>query len=107
MPGGKYYNQRLYAIYGSDAAASWGPMQIMYVTATELGFNGNPSDLSDPEVCMYWATTLINKRILGRGARTIEQIADAYNSGSFKDNVIPEDYINSVINYYKQLDNSE
>lgn len=103
LPGGRYCDQALYGQYGDDAAASWGPLQVMYVTARELGFEGSPQELGQPAECVRMAVKLINRRIVGRGATTLEQIADAYNSGSFKDQIVPQDYIRKVKEAYQAL----
>jgi hypothetical protein len=102
LPGGRYCNQALYDQYGDDAAASWGPLQVMYVTAKELGYPGAPQDLGLPSENIPVAIKLINRRIVGRGATTLEQIADAYNSG-FKDQIIPQEYIRQVKAAYGEL----
>lgn len=102
-PGGRYCDQALYDQYGDDAAASWGPLQIMYVTAHELGYEGPPPELGQPSECVRMAVKLINRRIVGRGATTLEEIADAYNSGSFKDQIVPQDYIRKVREAYQSL----
>ncbi|MFH1035139.1 MAG: transglycosylase SLT domain-containing protein [Pseudomonadota bacterium] len=102
-PGGRYCNQALYEKYGDDAAASWGPLQIMFVTARELGYQGTPQDLAEPSVSVPLAIALINRRIVGRGAQTLEQIADGYNSGNFRDDKIPAPYIAKVRAAYADL----
>lgn len=102
-PGGRYCDQALYDQYGDDAAASWGPLQVMYVTAHELGYQGTPSELGEPSEGVRMAVKLINRRIVGRGAATLEQIADAYNSGSFRDRIVPQEYILKVRQAYDSL----
>lgn len=75
--------------YGDLAAMSWGPWQIMFTTAGELGFSGSPLELWDAEVSIQFVVKLIKDRIIVRlGAKTVEEIGDSYNSGTFKDAVI-------------------
>jgi len=33
---------------------------------------------------------------------TLEQFADAYNSGNFRDNIVPEEYIKRFLRNYKK-----
>lgn len=109
-PGGHYYKSsstvrdRWYT-YGCLAASSFGSFQIMYITAQELGFNGHPIDLQQDKICAYWATQLITKRIMKRGAKTITEVFDAYNTGTHRDHLVPRKYIADAIELYNDLDN--
>lgn len=107
-PGGVYYEnseevQEAYARFGQDAACSWGPWQILFITARELGYDGEPQALTDPQVTIDWVIKFINKRILARGCKTLEKIADAYNSGSCKDAHVPSGYIRKLVSAYHGL----
>lgn len=75
----------------------------MFVTAVELGFNGSPLDLWKDEIAIKWVIKLINERIIGRGAKTLEEIADAYNSGNFRDSIVPEKYIADLKRHYEEV----
>lgn len=92
---------------GRAMACSWGPWQILYVTAEELGYWGPPWALTDADVCLTWAIRLINKRLAPKLPARLEElqivskIADGYNSGSFRDRYVPHDYIDKVLKYYK------
>src|SRR3990172_8801782 len=44
-PSGKYYNRDLYAKWGAWACCSYSSFQILFTTATELGYTGNPVEL--------------------------------------------------------------
>lgn len=105
-PGGYYFlraeHVRLgWQRYGDDAAASWGSFQLLWVVAFELGFRGAPDELADDFVGLPWAIKLLNRRIVGRGARTLAEMADAYNSGSFKDQNVPHEYIRRFLAAYE------
>jgi hypothetical protein len=108
-PGGKYYKineplRALYSRYGCLAASSFGTFQVMFITATELGFTGKPWELQDDNVCAEWATKLITKRFIrGHGAKTLRDILDAYNSGAHADKYIPTIYIERGFKIYGQL----
>jgi hypothetical protein len=79
-----------HSMWGCLACCSYGPWQVLYHTAADLGFVGSPTLLSDPAVNVVWAVTLLN-RIVKRGAADVRDIADAYNSGTHRDaNRVPE-----------------
>lgn len=76
--------------YGCLSCCSYGPWQVLYHTAADLGYVGAPALLGDPAVNVMWAITLLN-RIVARGAADLRDIADAYNSGTHRDeNRVPE-----------------
>lgn len=108
--GEKYSDHAKWLKWGAWAACSYSSFQIMYPTACEFGFdsapwNRNPMDLWDDEIAVLFVVDLLNTRILGRGARNLFQIADAYNSGSFQDDVYPMEYINKFKVIYSQIGN--
>ena len=91
---------------GRLVAASFGPWQVLYVTAEELGYSGPPWGLGHPSVCLTYAIKLINKRILPKCTAEDEkglvaQIADGYNSGHPTKGVPPADYITKVWRFYQ------
>ena len=106
-PGGVYYRQTtmraLYSKYGAAAACSWGSWQIMYVCAKEMGFSGPPWELTDDYAAVVPVVELIYLRIVKlQRAKTLSEVLDSYNSGNFKDRIIPEDYIAKGITFYAQ-----
>lgn len=106
-PGGRYHNsdvQKMWKIYGCLAASSFGTFQLMLPTARELGYTGHPIDLQKDSICAYWATQLILKRFIQtQGATTLEQVLDAYNSGTFRDSNVPA-YVDKGVHLYANLD---
>jgi hypothetical protein len=103
--GGFYYQhspsvRALIKSYGSAGASSYGPWQVLLVNAP----NFTPSELqADPDKCAQAFVCHMNIFVLGfRGARTLEQIAQTYNSGNFYPNPSPEvlRYVDKVRNYY-------
>jgi hypothetical protein len=71
-------------------SSSWGPWQILYHTAADLGFQGAPWDLWTPQESGPWVCRRLQK-IIDRGAVTVGDIADAWNSGTHRDaNRVPE-----------------
>jgi hypothetical protein len=106
MPGGKYYVnspklRQAYYKYGVLASSSFGAFQIIYITAEELGFAGNPVELISDRICGYYALQLIEKRF--SKAKTLTHVLDAYNSGNHYDTNVPYDYIAAVTGYYEEL----
>lgn len=83
------------------SAASWSPWQILYHTAVEQGFDGLPHKLHDPLVAEPFVKRRLTKIAL-RGAVKVEHFADAWNSGSFRDSIIPAKYIADVVRAYKE-----
>jgi hypothetical protein len=109
MPEGLYYRQspsmrELYRKYGRDAAASYGPWQLMLCNAP--GYT--PYELAtDPEKACQATIGFINRFVIGvRYARTLEQFADVFNSGTWRDSVTPQvqGYIRKVThNYFNEV----
>lgn len=104
-PGGRLYAnsvmlRALWGKWGVLGASSFGSFQLMFATATELGFYGHPCDLQQDDVGAQWAARLIKDRIIARGASTLSHVLDAYNSGSHRDVIIPADYIRRGCQFY-------
>lgn len=85
--------------YGVRTAASYGPWQMLYHTAADLGYDDEPEGLYSESTARVWADRLLS-RIFAQGAETVEQVADAWNSGSFRDGIVPHEYIARVAAEY-------
>lgn len=103
--GGKYFDKALTALWGCLAHCSYGPWQVMYVNISKG--NLSPLDVAvKPELVANSAVQFINSRIIGlEKAATVEEIAEAYNSGDWRDElhpnkVIPEKYIADLAKHY-------
>lgn len=105
-PGGYYYRnaehvRELWHRYGVLAASSFGSFQVMFITAYELGFKGHPIDLQQDMLSAYWAARLIGDRFIARQkASSLREIFDAYNSGNWRDGVIPVNYVTKGVKLY-------
>ncbi len=89
---------KLTELYGHGAHCSYGPWQIMLVNCNS---DAAPHDLMDISRAAMDTAVFINRRILkGEKATTVEQIADAYNSGDWRDRHVPEKYIADCLDYY-------
>jgi hypothetical protein len=105
---GKYFNELArsrWQKFGLPTSASWGPWQILYHTAANLGFTGLPWDLyafgtSEP----YVKAQLL--KIAANGAASIGDFADAWNSGTFRDDNRVPDYRAKVEKAYERLGGS-
>jgi hypothetical protein len=82
--GGYYYlhsaeDKELVDKYGSLAASSFGPWQVLLINAP----NFSPSELqTDPDKCAQAFMGFMRSFVLGyRRAKTLEQIAQTFNSG--------------------------
>lgn len=105
-PGGLYYRRSanirdLWQRYGVLASSSLGTFQIMFVTAWELGFREHPIRLQDDEVAASWAAKVVDRSIV-RGAATLMEVLDAYNSGWHLDTNIPAAYIERGCAFYER-----
>lgn len=110
-PGGKYFTPFLkaaFAAYGKAACGSWGPFQIMYPTAYELGFRGYPWGLFTAEISLPWVVAMLNRRIfpdLPKGlpeAEFVAKVGDGYNTGSSKKGAPPKEYIADFFGHYQK-----
>lgn len=105
---GGYYFKRSYLLrkqyerFGDQVARSYGPFQVMYLVAVELGFNTDraPAELADFETNLEMAIKYLNRRAIPH-ADKIEDLFDAYNSGSSRDANVPEHYIQMGMGRYE------
>jgi hypothetical protein len=104
-PGGYYYEhsahvREAYDKWGRPAACSYSNFQIMYIAALELGYTGPPLALDEDSIALPYVIKYIQNRVLDTGATTPAEVADAYNSGSFKDSLKPLGYIKRFQYFY-------
>lgn len=107
MPKGRYFTPEQadrYRRYGTAAACSYSSFQIMFPLACELGYKGSPLSLGQDTEAIRWVVEYLNVRIFGKQhAQTVDEVADAYNSGSCRDRFKPIAYMQAVRGYYKQF----
>lgn len=88
----------LIAKFGHNAACSYGPWQLMLVNAP---VGAVPEDFASIDNACLFTVNFINHRIIrGQGAKTVEEIADSFNSGSFRDSNVPRVYIADCLRNY-------
>lgn len=99
----------LTAQYGHAAHASFGPWQTLLINVERFGPGSvllkatevTPEEMIDCDNAAWRAADFINRNILRReGARTLAEIADAYNSGDWRDRIVPKQYIADCEKFY-------
>jgi hypothetical protein len=108
-PGGWFYEhspavRTQYDKWGRYAACSYSNFQMLFIVATELGYGGPPLALDKDSVCLPYVVDYLNRRVFAYGATKPEQVADAYNSGSFKDAYVPTEYVAKFMRFYERED---
>ncbi len=97
--GGRYYDRKLTRKHNCLAHCSYGPWQVMYANVARINARVDPSLMLDPlhalPITVQWLEYIIE-----RGAGTVAQIADAWNSGSHRDAIVPVRYIEKVERLY-------
>ncbi len=109
-PGGTYFKnsqlQRdLYEKYGEDSCKSYSSFQIMFLIYHELGFTNTDIDsANDDSFTIPVVIKFFNARIFKGGTHNFPNFlgmaGDAYNSGNFKDNNVPQDYLKKLVKHY-------
>lgn len=96
--GHKYYDAGYSQSWGCLAHCSFSPWQIMATNARQY----TPLELmQDPEKALITVVSHINRKILAaQKAATLSEIADAYNSGNWRDAIVPQDYIDKLHRNY-------
>lgn len=86
--------------WGSDAACSWGPWQVMFATAQRFLPEIEPRELNIPETNLFAACAYLRdifRRMREKGQdpsrHDLDEILDSYNSGNHLDRYVPEEYI--------------
>ena len=99
--GGRYYDRKLTRKHNCMAHCSYGPWQLMYANAVSIKKAITPELMLEPlhalPITVGWM-----RRVINRGAVTVRDIADAWNSGSHRDKFIPVAYIKKVEALYKK-----
>jgi hypothetical protein len=98
--GGRYFSAYLTSHFGCAAHCSYGPWQIMFPTACELGFGGTPEELANPETNCLYAVRYLNAR--ASKATNLEHIGRAYNGGNINAKAVPQSYIDKLTAAYRK-----
>ncbi len=99
--GGRYYDSELTRKHNCMAHCSYGYWQIMFANAAAVRGRITPELMLDPlhalPITVHWM-----RRVVKRGAHSVRDIADAWNSGSHRDSIVPVAYIEKVEKLYKE-----
>lgn len=104
--GGKYSTApeqaKLLEDFGHAGACSYGPWQILLVNCRP---GTSPEHMTNLDRCGLETTVFLNARILkGEGAKTVAEIAEAYNSGKWRWEEVPAGvarYAADCVKYYE------
>jgi hypothetical protein len=96
--GGRYASKDLLDKFGSAAACSYGPWQVMFVNAPPGYY---PDWFKDLDNCAVAAVYYLNGMLKAQRPPTLGDIGDAYNSGTWRDAHRPEQYIQTLELNYK------
>jgi hypothetical protein len=90
--------------WGCSAHESWGPWQLLYITAHENGYHEDPVRLRIPDISIGSVITILNRRVFDivQKARP-EDVFDAWNSGRARDRKYPESYVRKAMVHYERL----
>ena len=81
---------------------SYGLMQILYVTAKDLGYKGEPEELLNVDVNLDYGCKYLAKQYK-RYNQNLTDTISSYNAGSVKiinEQYSNQDYVNKVLSYY-------
>ena len=102
---GKYFTKEVAELtrkHGCLAHCSYGPWQVLLIN-TKIAYD-QPDPIAmhvNASYALVATVEFINKRIFdSQGAKDLKQIADSYNSGNFRDTIIPTAYIDKLVKNY-------
>ena len=104
---GKYYCadkllKDLTDSWGCWSHASYGPWQILFYNVYRLDHTIDPIRLmTDPASCAVVTVAEFNRIIDSQNPPGLREIADAWNSGDWRDDIRPSEYMDSVESFYK------
>ena len=82
--------------------ASYGLGQILYSTATSIGFGGSPQQLYEPGVNIDLVARYHKRNLEVYGELNLGQLATAYNAGT-PHNIPTYGYVNKFTNWFNVL----
>lgn len=93
--------QKRWDVWGLPSSASWGIYQQLFHAAADQGYAGPPWGLMEKATAQHWAEKQLTW-LYTRGADTVEKLADAWNSGTHRDGIVPTAYIAKVAQAYRE-----
>lgn len=95
-----------HAKWGDLAACSYGPTQILWIVAAELGYNATPIELFHGANSIPYTVKLLNK-LAAAGGDSVEKLAAVYNAGlgCLKSKTdYPLDYVKKFVQVYGDME---
>lgn len=90
--------------WGCLAHQSYGPWQLLYITAWEFGYRDSPWGLCEAHISIPYVINVLNKRVADKlHDEKPEDFFDMWNSGNPRDHIIPQDYISKAMGFYNSL----
>lgn len=89
--------------WGMASACSYGPAQLLYHTAADMGLMAHPAILWEQPTQHDYYVNMRLAKLVKMGADTIEKLADGWNSGNPNDANVPTDYVAKVKAAYDAL----
>jgi hypothetical protein len=90
--------------WGCSAHESWGPWQVLFITAYEHGYRGDPVGLRDPMRSAEYVVKILNRRLFDRlGGATLEDALDAWNTGQARDGKVNPEYVADGLAAYSRI----
>lgn len=85
---------------GEEYGYSRGFMGVLYGTALQMGFTGEPDDLFDPDTNVDYGTAYLRWQ-LDRYGEDVRKALSAYNAGTYTPT--NKYYVDKVLEYYARL----
>ena len=89
---------------GEEYGYSRGLMGLLYTTAQQMGFTGEPEDLFDPEISIHYGTAYLRWQ-LDRYGQDLRKALSAYNAGTYTE--VNKAYVDKVLQYQARLETYE
>lgn len=87
-------------------SSSYGLLQVLFATARDYGYIGEPEELFQPAVGIKWGCYILSQ-LIRWADRDLTKALGAYNGGKGGwSRAVPAAYAQDVLRYYKALDNS-
>jgi hypothetical protein len=108
--GGLYYKgdggvdlRNLTGTWGCLAHQSYGPWQVLFITAYEHGFRDDPLRLRDPQTCAEYFAKILNRRLFDKETLPVPTLDDAFavwNSGQRASRAVNPKYVEDGTKHY-------
>lgn len=91
--------------WGCLAHQSFGPWQVLFITAYEAGYRGDPVGLRDPRISAPYVVSILNRRVADRMTGDPKPLPDhffrAWNTGSPDYRGQGQEYVEKAVKAYR------